>query len=104
MRSLPPPRITRKRIWKRIKRATKYFLKHGRFSDPESHAYKKKSQSISKIKQLRISSRLRKSKCNSTGVMRASGNMGLKTASAVTRMASMPFLSRTSLVDLKVKF
>ena len=34
MRSLPPPRVTRSRRWKRIKRALKFFFTRGYVSDP----------------------------------------------------------------------
>lgn len=34
MRSLPPPRVTRSRRWKRIKRAVAYFFTRGYVADP----------------------------------------------------------------------
>ncbi|WEJ94184.1 hypothetical protein PSN45_001664 [Yamadazyma tenuis] len=103
MRSLPPPRVTRKRIWCRIKRAAKLLFTQGRIHDPASHAYRNKSQIISKIKQSHFSSRLSRSTLSkSETILRRKVGTGLHTASLVGRAvgASVPLLrpgSRNSL-------
>lgn len=110
MRSLPPPRITRKRKWKRFKRSLRYFFHKGRFSDPGSYLYKNKS-SISKIKKSRLASkfgRVRKSKSES---FKRNGTMtGVKTVSLLGKLAlraSAPILrpfGSTNLLNVSVKF
>lgn len=109
MRSLPPPRITRKRRWRRFKRAVKFFFSKGRFSDPTSYEYNNKGQSIGKITQLRFSSRLRRSRwTKSEQALKKGTNVGLKTASVMGRLAtrSMPLirLKSRNLLNVKVKF
>lgn len=42
MRSLPPPRVTTKRRWKRFKRALKSLVFTGNISDPGAFVWKKK--------------------------------------------------------------
>ncbi|RCK63543.1 hypothetical protein Cantr_09878 [Candida viswanathii] len=59
MRSLPPPRITRARRWKRIKRALKSFFEQGYIAD-FSVFYKrcqKNHYTISKIRRTRFTYR-----------------------------------------------
>ncbi|CAH6718293.1 hypothetical protein CLIB1444_01S03532 [[Candida] jaroonii] len=110
MRSLPPPRITRKRRWRRFKRAIKYFFKTGKLTDPSSPNYRFKSQSISKIKQSRITSRLRRSNfTKSDQFLRSSTNAGMKTASFVGKLVtrSMPVLkpfSSSNSLNVQVRF
>ena len=84
MRSLPPPRITRARKWKRIKRAIKnlfskgYISDYGVFSRIQANHY-----SISKIRRLRFSTRLVKSRNDLNIVKRA--NRGFKLANYISR-------------------
>ncbi|CAD1812098.1 hypothetical protein FOB58_004495 [Candida parapsilosis] len=67
MRSLPPPRITRARRWKRIKRAMKNLLTKGYISDygvfhRKSSLYSRHFYSITKIHKSPILSRMKKRK------------------------------------------
>ncbi|ABN64637.1 predicted protein [Scheffersomyces stipitis CBS 6054] len=94
MRSLPPPRITRARKWKRIKRAFKslftkgYISDHGAFVSTSRTSKSTMKASISTIKRSRISSRFRKRNFTD-GVDLADGaNLGLKTMGHLGRLAT----------------
>lgn len=112
MRSLPPPRITRKRRWRRIKRAVKSFFTKGYVSDPGAFLinHNNENHSISKIKQSRVSSRVRKTRSKPLDLgIRESANVGIKTAgfvSKIARRASAPIFRPVSksLLNLSVKF
>ncbi|KAK6459192.1 uncharacterized protein RJT20DRAFT_4770 [Scheffersomyces xylosifermentans] len=116
MRSLPPPRITRARKWKRIRRAIKSFFSkgytsdHGAFLSTAKTSRSTMKASISTIKKSRISSRFRKRNFTD-GVGLADGaNAGIKTVSCLGKLAtraSLPILSpltRSSSVNLSLKF
>lgn len=111
MRSLPPPRVTRARKWKRIKRAIKnlfskgYISDYGVFSRIQTNHY-----SISKIRRLRFSTRLVKSRNDLNIVKRA--NRGFKLANYISRASrrvSVPGLKRglrspKSRMDFRINF
>ncbi|CUM65246.1 uncharacterized protein PRCAT00002878001 [Priceomyces carsonii] len=113
MRSLPPPRITRKRRWKRIKRALKNFFTKGYVSDPGafvSHANTSNKRSVSTIKKSRLTSRFRRKNFTDGVGLRDGANMGMRTVGTLGRLASkasvplMRPITRTNLVNLTVSF
>ncbi|CUM45314.1 unnamed protein product [Debaryomyces fabryi] len=113
MRSLPPPRVTRKRRWMRIKRAIRSFFAKGYVTDPGAFMPTSASnrRSISTIRKSRFSPRFRKSRINRSEIgIREGANAGIATASFVGKMASrasMPVLRRhgpKNLMNLTVRF
>lgn len=108
MRSLPPPRITRKRRWRRVKRAVADMFRRGYFtqrlpahlatSPPLRH-------DISMIKRSRILQRARKRNCTDGITLRDGTQWGIRTAYTVkriTRRLSRPMFPR-SMKKSKVK-
>lgn len=93
MRLLPPPRITRKRRWRRIKRAIKSLFTRGRVSDPG--AFVRQPRRVSKIKRSRMSKRVKRDRG-----LRETTSVGLRTAAWCGRMARP--MSR-SLLKINVK-
>ncbi|ODV69782.1 hypothetical protein HYPBUDRAFT_174239 [Hyphopichia burtonii NRRL Y-1933] len=113
MRSLPPPRITRKRRWRRIKRALKSLFTKGYILDPGAFLSGEKggNNSISKIRQSRVTSRVRKAKSRPTDLgLREGANAGIRTATFIGRVAkraSMPILrpfNSRSLLNVSLRF
>ncbi|CCE83546.1 Piso0_004125 [Millerozyma farinosa CBS 7064] len=114
MRSLPPPRITRKRRWRRIKRAIKAFFTKGYISDPGAFLSSSKGSkgSISTIRKSRFSPRYRKARlANPDMTLREGANVGIATASLVSKVASrasMPLLrplrDRSNRMNFTVRF
>ena len=96
MRSLPPPRITRARRWKRIKRALKSLFDKGYISD--FTVFNKRSQtnqySVSKIKKTKFTYRFVNTE--KKGVVKRA-NRGLRFARMISKKATkftMPGLRR----------
>ncbi|KAK6461425.1 hypothetical protein DFJ63DRAFT_182285 [Scheffersomyces coipomensis] len=111
MRSLPPPRVTRSRRWKRIRRAIASLFTRGKISDTAAFIPSSKinmNPSISTIKKSRFTSRFRKSNFTDGIGLRESANAGIKTAGMFGKMltkASFPFLNHTSSqINMTVKF
>ncbi|RLV89442.1 hypothetical protein JA1_005176 [Spathaspora sp. JA1] len=77
MRSLPPPRITRARRWKRIKRAIKNLFIQGYISDFSVFHRAPSNFTISKIHKSKFSSRLKKQ--SEIGIVQTA-NIGLQFA------------------------
>ncbi|EGW31018.1 uncharacterized protein SPAPADRAFT_141978 [Spathaspora passalidarum NRRL Y-27907] len=86
MRSLPPPRITRARRWKRIKRAIKNLFLQGYISDfSVFHRSTQPNYTISKIHKSRFSSRLKKQ--SQMGIIQTA-NIGLQVAGYLGKLAA----------------
>ncbi|CAI5757288.1 unnamed protein product [Candida verbasci] len=109
MRSLPPPRITRSRKWKRIRRAifnllTKgYISDFGVFSRNQNIRY---SYTISKIEKARFSSRM-KFKTNELFLTANTSIKILTTLSKVLGKLSMPGMRKELVpnkLNVSVKF
>ncbi|ODV77438.1 uncharacterized protein CANTADRAFT_309081 [Suhomyces tanzawaensis NRRL Y-17324] len=110
MRSLPPPRITRLRRWKRIKRAIRSFFTQGYVSDPGAFLPQNGSRShISIIKKSRLTSRFRKRNFTDMG-LREGASAGIRTAGYMGKLAtraSFPVLRprhKSSKINLSVRF
>ncbi|KAK6205534.1 uncharacterized protein RJT21DRAFT_124670 [Scheffersomyces amazonensis] len=111
MRSLPPPRVTRSRRWKRIRKAIASFFKRGRISDKGAFVSSSKvnlNSSISTIKKSRITSRIRKANFTDGVGLIDGANAGLKTASMFGKLikrASFPAMTRkSSKINMTVRF
>lgn len=113
MRSLPPPRITKKRRWKRIKRALRAFFNKGYMLDPGAfYPYPKATSknTISTIRRSRLTSRFRKSNFTDEIGLKEGANAGLKTLSVMRRLArgmSVPVMrpvNKNRQMNVTVKF
>lgn len=83
MRSLPPPRITTARKWKRIKRSMKSLFTSGNITDFSPFARRQnQNYSISKFKVSRITHRFKKQQ--DIGIVQT----GIKTAGFLGKLAS----------------
>lgn len=102
MRSLPPPRITRARRWKRIKRALKNLFTKGYISDFgvfQKRAWlSRQCHSVSMIGRLPILSRMRKLNSTEDNLVK-SANWGFLIAKSFSKL-----VAKTSLPGLKNDF
>ncbi|KAI5969271.1 hypothetical protein CANMA_001718 [Candida margitis] len=98
MRSLPPPRITRARRWKRIKRALKNLLAKGYISDygvfHRRSLYSRRFYSITKVHKSPILSRMKKRKSDMQIFQTA--NSGLRFVKHLSK-----FIAKFSIPGLK---
>ncbi|KAI5965504.1 hypothetical protein KGF57_000770 [Candida theae] len=98
MRSLPPPRITRARRWKRIKRALKNLATKGYISDygvfHRRALYSRHLYSITKVHKSSILSRMKKRKTDLQVFQTA--NSGLRLIRQLSK-----FLAKISIPGLK---
>ncbi|CAK7892646.1 hypothetical protein CAAN1_01S11012 [[Candida] anglica] len=96
MRSLPPPRTTRKRRWKRFQRALKSLLFRGQVSDPGAFFWRRKKPN--KVTRRHWNS----------GEHFNSGVRAASVAGRLVRRASAPFIRSVkrpaSSVNMTVKF
>ena len=114
MRSLPPPRITRRRRWLRIKRAIKTFFTKGYVSDTGAFVSLRKHnrRAVSIIQQSRFSFRAHRVRITpAEPTIRERANVGIAAANYVGRLTAKaaiplfkPFSRNSNKMNVTLKF